>query len=428
MRHDAHATGGRDPRPRLVFAVRELPLPPRSGAPLRTHRLATGLAEAFAVTLVTFEHAASSSHDPVTREELAAGLPGIDVVTVPGLRAPKRLGQLGSLARRRSWEFGRYARPAMARALRQAVARTAAPLVHLDDVGMGLVAPASGVLRAFAPHNVEHRILAGTAAAASGTRARFAALDARRLAAEEQRLWRSADLCVAVSELDAEAMRAGGAGTVVVAPNGADPVDLLPAPRRAPDEPLRILFVGAGDYWPNGQGIAWMVDEVLPRLRGAMPVAFDVVGRPPADPVAADGVTYHGRVDDLRPFYERAHAVVAPLFLGSGTRLKVVEAMAQGRPLVATSVGAEGVPAVPGEHFLQADDAEGFAAALTGLGRRLADGDPGVPAMLAAARAAVEPLFWPRIAAGLAGTYLDAIERAGARRPRAPSAAGPARA
>jgi polysaccharide biosynthesis protein PslH len=219
-------------------------------------------------------------------------------------------------------------------------------------------------------------------------------------------------------------MRAGGAARVLVAPNGTDPVDPLAPPVRSPSEPLRVLFVGSGDYWPNADGIAWVVEEVLPRVRPRMPVQFDVVGSPPLRPVAGDGVTYHGRVAELRPWYEAAHVVVAPLFLGSGTRLKVVEALAHGRPLVSTTVGAEGLGLQPGEHYLRADDPEAFAAALADVAARVAAGDEALRSMLAAGRRAVEPLLWPRIAARLAEEYLELLGGE-ARSLPAPSAAGP---
>ena len=398
-----HARDRNEDRPSIVFATRDLPLPPRSGAPLRTHRLLTGLAETFAVTLLTFEHEEASPHQPMTRAAYAEALPGIDVVTVPGLGGGKRLSQLASLPRRSSWEWGRYRRPAFVAALRETVARTGAALVHFDDVGSALSGPVPGALASFAPHNVEHRIIAGTASAGTGVRRAFATLEARRVEREERRLWAQADLCVAVSNLDAEAMRAGGARRAVVVPNGTDPVPMPPPPVLAPDEPLRILFVGLGNYWPNEQGIAWMVREVLPLVRRSIDAVFDVVGEPPNDPVRGDGVTYHGRVPELGPFYERAHVVVAPLFLGSGTRLKVVEGMARGRPVVSTTVGAEGLPVRPGEHYVREDDPAAFAAALVDLAGRL--GDPATHAMLGKARDAIEPLLWPRIAAGLAATY-----------------------
>jgi glycosyltransferase involved in cell wall biosynthesis len=204
-------------------------------------------------------------------------------------------------------------------------------------------------------------------------------------------------------------MREGGAREVVVVPNGTDPVEPLPPPALAAGEPLRVLFVGLGNYWPNEHGIAWMVREVLPRLRArGVHVVFDVVGSPPDAPVHDQDVVYHGRVPDLREAYERAHVVVAPLFLGSGTRLKVVETMAWGRPLVSTSVGAEGLPVRPGDHYVCADDPDAFADAVAGLGARIAGGDRGITTMLEAARTAVEPLFWPGIAARLGDVYDEA--------------------
>ena len=81
----------------------------------------------------------------------------------------------------------------------------------------------------------------------------------------------------------------------------------------------------------------------------------------------AKGVRYVGRVPSVEPFYSASHGVVVPVFEGSGTRLKMLEAMAYGRPVISTSLGAEGLPVVAGEHFLQADDPESFAAAAVRL-------------------------------------------------------------
>ena len=282
-------------RPPLIFAAAGLDLPPRGGAALRTHRLLTGLARDFAVTLVTYAHGENTNYQALSHEEIDAALPGIDVVTVPGPRGDKRLRQLLSVPRRASFEFGRFATPRFRRALREAAQRTGAGVVHFDGPGAALSGLVPGAVNAFAPHNVEHRIIAGTAEAATGARRRWSLLEARRMRREEEQLWREADLCVAVSELDAEAMRAGGAREAVVVPNGTDPVDPLPPPIRAAGEPVRVLFVGVGNYWPNEHGIAWTVREVLPLVREQTDVVFDVVGSPRKDrPVQAPGVTSTG--------------------------------------------------------------------------------------------------------------------------------------
>src|ERR1039458_10558913 len=159
------------------------------------------------------------------------------------------------------------------------------------------------------------------------------------------------------------AMTAGGARRVELCPNGVDPVERLPLRALRRDDPLKLLFVGSGSYAPYERGLAWMVREVLPRLRRQTAVSFDVVGQPPARPVAAEGVRYVGRVPTVEPYYDAAHVVVVPVFEGSGTRLKVIEAAAFGRPVVSTRLGAEGLPLEAGGHYLAGEGADEVAAA-----------------------------------------------------------------
>ena len=390
---------------RIVFAARKPPLPLTSGAAIRTHRLIHGLAQEFDVTLVTYDHHERSPDGRVGRDEIEAALPGVELVLVPGRGPGKRHAQALGLARRRSWEWGRYELPGFAAALGREVERRRPAVAHFDDLGVARYGPVSGVRSAFAPHNVEHRIVKGAADAASGLRKTFAAVDWRRVLREEARAWRDFDLTLAVSEVDAAAFRAGGARHVELVPNGADPVEALPPPRRAPGDPLRIVFVGAGHYQPYERGLAWFVTEVLPLVRQRMAAELDVVGSPPNRRVDAPGVTYRGRVPEVGPWYERAHAVVVPVFEGSGTRLKVVEAAAWGRPIISTTLGAEGLPLQHGEHWLRADDAPAFAAALAQVAAETEAGAPELDARLAAARAAITPLFWPAITRRLVEIY-----------------------
>jgi glycosyltransferase involved in cell wall biosynthesis len=280
--------------------------------------------------------------------------------------------------------------------------------VHYDDVGSALCGPVDGApVNAFAPHNVEHRIVRDSAAGSPARRA-LLGLEWRKIAAEERRLWRSADLCVAVSPVDAEAMRAGGARDVVLAPNGTDPVVASPLPPRIPADPLQLLFVGSGTYAPNERGVAWFVREALPVVRERTRVALDVVGRPPHRPLPAPDVHYVGSVPAVAPSYARAHAVVVPLFEGSGTRLKVVEAMAHRRPVISTGIGVEGLPVSPGRHFLRADTPAEFADAVACVDGWLA-GSGELDGMLARADDVARGLLWPEIAAKLAAEYEERL-------------------
>jgi glycosyltransferase involved in cell wall biosynthesis len=395
---------------RLVFATHRPPFPLSNGSRIRSHRLLRGLSRGFDVTLLTFEHDERSPDGGLDRTELERALPDVDVVTVRGRGPGKRRGQARSLLSTRSWAFGRYRLPQFEDALARTVARRDPALVHFDDLGVGQFGPTPGVLSVYGPHNVEYRTAELTARSGSGVRRAFASLEFRKLRSEERRLWRRMPLCLAVSDIDAEEMLAGGAQRVEICPNGTDDVRRLPLPRREPHEPLRLLFVGSADYQPYERGIAWFVREVLPPLQSVVPTTFEVVGVPPRRPVRASGVTYVGRVPTVAQWYERCHAVVVPMFEGSGTRLKVVEAMAYGRTVVSTSLGAQGLPVDAGTHYLGADDSPAFVRHLAQVATAC-EGDAGEMArMLDRAREAITPLLWPRITERLSELYRSEIE------------------
>ncbi len=388
----------------LVFAARQPPFPATHGAGIRTLRLLTGLAEEFDTVFVTYALPGGPSPSEVRR-----GLPGIDVVMVDAPAQSKRWSQARSLLSPRSWQWGRFPDRPLAEALAGALRRSGAGVLHLDDLTVALPPPPPAPLVAFAPHNVEHRIIRGTAEAAQGPRRLFAAIEWRKIKREEERVWRRTPLCIGVSELDAQVFKAGGAPRVEVCPNATDPVERLPAPVRDGAEPLRMLFVGTAAYQPYERGLEWFIREVLPRVRERVAVTFDIVGSPPTDPVHDPSVSYRGRVPSVVPWYESAHAVVVPVFHGSGTRLKLIEAMAFGRPVVSTRLGAEGLPVKEGLHYLAAEDAAEFADALIDLSDRCTASDPDLEKMLASAHAAVRDLTWPSVTKRLAALYASEI-------------------
>ena len=400
-----------------MFATCRPPFPLESGARIRTHRLLTGLARTFDTTLLTFEFEPGHPDGAIPRRELERLLPGVSVLTVAGRRSGKRASQIASLARRDSWTNGRYRTAAFTAALTRVVARNAPHIVHFDDPGVALVPPFPDPMNVYCAHNVEQTILRLGARVGDPTRRAFNAVEALKVAREERRIWRRVDLCLAASPLDGAVMAAAGARRVEVCPNGADPVQRLPVCPRQPEEPLRLLFVGSGDYAPYERGLAWMVEEVLPLVRSQVPVQFDVVGAPPARPIPAEGVRYIGRVPTVEPYYDAAHVVVVPVFEGSGTRLKIVEAAAFGRPVVSTRLGAEGLPLTAGAHFRQADDAQDFASAVLALERRWRQpGDVELDLMLEGAHEAVQPLMWPRIVEDMTALYRSELARRGGER------------
>jgi glycosyltransferase involved in cell wall biosynthesis len=169
----------------------------------------------------------------------------------------------------------------------------------------------------------------------------------------------------------------GMAGRTAEVPN-AVVLPALTAVGRPPGE-RRLLFLGNLTYAPNVEGARWMVEEVMPLLDRE--VSLDLVG-PAASAVEAlegRGVRVLGQVPEVGSHYARADVVVVPLWSGSGTRIKVLEAMAWCRPVVSTSTGLAGIAATDGEHVLVADTAADFARAVTDLFDRVRS-DPMVDA------------------------------------------------
>jgi sugar transferase (PEP-CTERM/EpsH1 system associated) len=249
-------------------------------------------------------------------------------------------------------------------------------------------------------HNVEHviwRRLAQTEPRA--WRRILLALEWRKLRRYEAGACARAALTLTVSEVDRDLLAACAPGARLAAiPTGVDTGYY--APNGIHEQPARIVFTGSMDWYPNEDAVRHFLEAILPLIRRDVPdAAFQVVGRDPSRRLrtAAQrlGVEVTGTVPDVRPYLAAASVCVVPLRIGSGTRLKIFEALAMGKAVVSTAVGAEGLPVVPGVHLLSANDPAEFAAMVVGLLR-----DPGLRRALGkAGRRLVEERYsWARVA------------------------------
>ncbi|MBI3621542.1 MAG: glycosyltransferase, partial [Nitrospirae bacterium] len=182
-------------------------------------------------------------------------------------------------------------------------------------------------------------------------------------------------------------------------PTGVDTAYFTPNGSR--EAPGRLVFTGSMDWYPNEDAMLYFMGAILPRIRQDVPdVSLTVVGRNPsarlAEAASTIGVQVTGTVDDIRPHVDEAAVYVVPLRVGGGTRLKIFEALAMGKAVVSTTVGAEGLPLIPGEHFLRADDPADFARAVVAL---LRDPNRRQALGMAGRRLVEERYAWPRVAA-----------------------------
>ena len=193
-------------------------------------------------------------------------------------------------------------------------------------------------------------------------------IDERRWLGLQERIAAAADAIVVCSELDRGRL---GAANAVVVPNGYERPDGTPAPApvRRPGTAPVLLMVGLLTYEANRDGAEFFATQILPQVRAGIPAAaFRLVGRFDDETQVARlrgaiGVSVAGEVPDIRPELAAADVAVVPVRFGGGTRIKILEAFAYGVPVVATTVGCEGLDVVDGEHLLVADDPESFAQA-----------------------------------------------------------------
>jgi len=239
-------------------------------------------------------------------------------------------------------------------------------------------------------------------------------LEWRKVRRWEARACSQAGLTVAVSEVDRETLTAlAPRARVCAIPTGVDTAYFNP--NGVQEVPGGLVFTGAMDWYPNEDAMLYFMEAILPAIRREIPMAsLTVVGRSPTSRLqtaaARASVRVTGAVEDVRPYVAEAAVYVVPLRVGGGTRLKIFEALAMGKGVVSTTVGAEGLPLVPGEHFLRADDPTEFARAVVALlrdsSRRRALGTAG--------RRLVEQRFsWSQVAREFEARCLDAVASTG---------------
>ena len=343
---------------RSVVVTKFVPWPPNSGDKRRTLGLARALRQQGPVTLCAFT--GSNEDAAPLRDE------GIEVRSVPLTRRAVDVGR--GLLRTRSLTAARFWDPRLARLVAEAAdpAPDVLLLGHVQLLPYAAGLPAR--LRLLDMQNIESRLMRRMAAASTGPRRLLFAAEARALRMRERDIG-DVDVVSVVSELDRQTL--GGIvqhPDVVVVPNAWDEDEVEPL---APADRPVVSMVALMSWGPNVDAAVWFTREVWPRVMAAVPDAhLQLVGREPADRVrrlAGPSVEVTGTVDDLRPWYARTRVCLAPLLAGGGSRLKILEALAAGRPVVATRIGAEGLEDLIGRGVVAEDDPDRMAAAIVEL-------------------------------------------------------------
>ncbi len=197
-------------------------------------------------------------------------------------------------------------------------------------------------------------------------RAGFETAEAQRSELLEVMAFRLFDRIYVCSEQDRATLSTRCKARIAVLPNAVRRVATVGEAPEPP--PFRFLFLGTLGYYPNQDAVVFFCTRILPLIRAtaAGPVEVEIVGGGGSDALkrvaALRGATFIGPVASVEACYQRANAVVVPLRAGGGTRIKILEAFSYGRPVVATTLGVEGIRAEPGKELLVGDTPEQFAA------------------------------------------------------------------
>lgn len=189
--------------------------------------------------------------------------------------------------------------------------------------------------------------------------------EARKMRSWEAHALRRADLVCTVSTIEAALVQRLVPETqVCLVPNGVDTLEFVPRPDQEGLHP-HLVFMGTLSYPPNAEAVVHFSQRILPLIHSAIPdVHLTIVGQQPPPEVCAlvdARITVTGTVPDVRPYLAAAQVVVVPLLQGAGTRLKILEALAMGKAVVSTGIGAEGLALAHGGELLIADRDEDFA-------------------------------------------------------------------
>lgn len=410
---------------RILFLTPQLPFPPRQGTQIRNFHLLKAAASAHRVDLISFAREGESLEGAAPLLEMCG--------QVKLLPAPRRGGwsRLRALVASPEPDLAhRLPSAGFAATLRSMLERERYDAVQIEGIEMARYvavarAAAPGAAIIFDDHNAEYLLQARAAAVDSRDpsawpRALYSLIQWLKLRRYEAEVCRSVDLVLAVSEADAAALRGlafhglARPARVRVVPNGVD-TRYYRAEGDTASNGASLLFTGTMDYRPNVDAVRWFVSSILPAVTACRPEAtFQIVGRSPAPAVRRlaslhPRVVVAGPVEDVRPYFSRSDLFVVPIRMAGGARLKLLEALAMGLPVVSTRMGAEGIDLVEGKEIVIADGREEFARAVL---RLLADRT--LRARLAeAGRIAAEQRFdWEQVAPRLLDGYEEIAQEA----------------
>ena len=408
---------------RILIVSPSLPYPPTWGFGIRVFQFVRHLAARNYVRVLCYPREV----DDGERKALAQICDGVQVVTTPPVGSQhRRASQLASLPSTTPFHAREHWSAAMQAAIDACLTEWHPDIIQVESSPMCAFSYRSHAPVVLDEHNIESELL-GRMGDAEGTllRRAYRGIEAAKYRRFETRAWRRASACLVTSAREADVVRTRASSVAThVVPNGVDCGMFRPTDE--PDRSEKVVFVGLLTYRPNLDAALYLADEVMPVVWQRNPnVSLTIVGAGlPADLRRLDrpGVKTTGWVPDTREYLSSAGVAVVPVRMGGGTRLKVLEALAMGTPVVTTTVGSEGIDVEDGRHLLVADGADAFAHSIL---RLLGDRDLAQRLSREGRQLVIERYSWTEILESVENLYYElARARASVSTPRAGKAAG----
>lgn len=403
---------------RILFLSQIVPYPPHGGVLQRGYNLLREIGKYNEVHLLAFLHAdilGTPELVEASKRELERHCASVRYFPLwPKQSVVHKLAGFGAgLVYPKPFSVLAHRSAAYRKAITDRLESQAIDLLHIDTIGLAPYRrPAPGLPCVLTHHNIESQLMARRAEfETAALRKYYVGLQARRLRAYEAEQAPLFDTNIMMSPNDRDELLriAPGAATAIV-PNGVDTEYFTPATE---GHELAAIYTGGMNMYANKDAVLYFLHEMWPAVLRAHPGArFYAIGQDPPRELLdyakrEPSVVVTGYVEDVRPYVRKAAVYVVPLRVGGGTRLKVLDALAQGKAIVSTSVGCEGIGVTPGRNIFIEDEPAGFAARVNAL---FADAAARRTLGTAARELAVSSYSWSAIGADLQRTY-EAIAR-----------------
>jgi polysaccharide biosynthesis protein PslH len=345
-------------------------LPVDTGGKIRSYNILRQLGKAHSVTLLSYY---GGQRDPDYETAIARELPGavtLHTAALDGSALAQYLDYLRRMLRSAPFAVSKFTDSEVRRMVAASTEQGKFDVAVCDFLSASLNFPVTLRLpTVLFQHNVETALWQRLARSESNALRRLAySLEARKMEKYERGALGRFHHIIAVSDQDRQQMLAmDPTCEITVVPTGVDTTKYSPAPPAVADPP-RLVFLGSMDWEPNIDAVSYFCRDIFPRVRARFPkTVFQIVGRNPHPSVkqlASPAVEVTGTVPSVAEYLRDASLVIVPLRIGGGTRLKIFEAMATGKAVVATTIGAEGLAVESGRDLILADEAAAFADAI----------------------------------------------------------------